>query len=221
MILARDIINQDIPTLKSTDSADLALKWMDEFKVFQLPIVNNVELIGVISESDILSLNDDDEIISTYRLSLLRPHIQEDEHIYEVIKNITQLKLSVLPVVNKQMHYLGSITLRTLSQKISEMASMNEPGGLIVLRVNVPDYSLGQMAQIVESNDAKVLSSYITSLPNSQQMEVTLKINKEDLSGIVQTFNRYNYEILATYHHSEYEEDVKRRLEEFTHYLRM
>lgn len=221
MLVAKNLINKDIPTLKTSDSAEIALQWMDEFKVFQLPIVNNIELLGVISESDILSMPSTADPIGSYSLSLLRPYINQTEHIYEVIKTVTALNLSVLPVVDEQQKYLGVISLRTLINKVSEMASITEPGGLIVLRTNTVDYSLSEIAQIVESNDAKILSSYITSGNNSLEVEVTIKINKEDLSAILQTFGRYNYTVVASYHHSEYEEDLKKRLESFINYLNM
>lgn len=221
MIIAQDLISKDIHPLKTSDTGELALKWMDELKVKHLPIVNNVQLLGVIAESDILDLHSPHEPIGNYPLSLLRPYVLSNEHIYEIIKTITTLKLTILPVVDVNQNYLGIITLETLINKIAQMASINEPGGLIVLCLNVVDYSLSQIAQIVESNNAKILSSYITSTSNSMQTEVTIKVNREDLSPILQTFYRYNYNVVASYHHSEYEEDLKRRLESFMNYLNM
>jgi acetoin utilization protein AcuB len=76
---------------------------------------------------------------------------------------------------------------------------LKQPGGILVLDINAIDYSLSQIAQIVESNDAKILSMYITSPATTTKMEVTLKINRKDLSSIIQTFNRYNYVIKASF----------------------
>jgi acetoin utilization protein AcuB len=221
MIIAQNLISQDIHPLKTSDTGELALKWMDEHKIHHLPIVNNAQLLGVIAETDILDSSNIHDPVGSYSLSLLRPFVLSNEHIYEVIKTITSLKLSILPVVDTQQNYLGIITLETLVVKIAEMASIVEPGGLIVLNVNIHDYSLSQIAQIVEGNDAKILSSYITSTQDSTKTEVTLKVNREDLSPILQTFYRYNYTVVATYHHSEYEEDLKRKLESFMNYLNM
>lgn len=221
MLVAQNLISYEINPLKTSDTGDLAIKWMDEYKVHHLPIVNNTQLLGVIAEKDILDSSNIHDSIGAYNLSLLRPFVLSNEHIYEVIKTITTLKLSILPVVDTQQNYLGIITLETLVNKVAEMASINEPGGLIILNVNIHDYSLSQIAQIVESNDAKILSSYITSAHDSTKTEVTIKVNREDLSPILQTFFRYNYTVVATYHHSEYEEDLKRRLESFMNYLNM
>ena len=92
-------------------------------------------------------------------------------------------------------------------------------GGIIILELNTNDYSLVQIAQIVESNDAKILSSYITSNIDSTKIELTIKINTEDLSGILQTFFRYNYNVKASFHLGDYTRDLKNRFEEFIHYL--
>jgi len=96
--------------------------------------------------------------------------------------------------------YYGSITRNDLSIKMAELFSGTEPGGIIVLEVTDINYSLTQIAQIVEGNDAKILSLYIHKpSPISKELDITLKVNKVDLSGILQTFTRYDYEIKATY----------------------
>ena len=99
------------------------------------------------------------------------------------------------------------------------MSSIEEPGGLIVLELNVNDFSLAEIGQIVESNDAKILSTYITSHTNSTKMELTIKINKSSTGDIIQTFNRYDYVIKASYHDNEADEDIKDRIDFFMNYI--
>ncbi len=81
------------------------------------------------------------------------------------------------------------------------------------------DYSLSEIAQIIESNDARVLSMYITSRIDSTTMEVILKVNKQDISGIMNTFNRYNYTIKASYGEEEDPGDLKDRYDSLMNYL--
>ena len=87
----------------------------------------------------------------------------------------------------------------------------NVHGGVIVLELNANDYSLAQIARIVEDNDAKILSSHVTSIPNSFKMEVTLKINQTDLTSIIQSFQRFDYTIKASFQGSNRQEDVLRK----------
>jgi signal-transduction protein with cAMP-binding, CBS, and nucleotidyltransferase domain len=216
---ARELISEDIPPLKTSDTGERALAWMDEFRVSHLPIVNNVDFLGLISESDILDFNSASEPIGGHTLNLSRPYVFDYQHTYDVLKVMSSLKLSVIPVLNEQEQYLGLIHLSTLLQHFAEMASMKESGGLLVLELNIHDYSLSEIARIVESNDAKILSLYISSHIDSNKLELTIKINRTDLSPIIQTFNRYNYTIKASFHQSEYVDDLKDRFDSFMSFL--
>lgn len=218
-MLALDLITDEIPPLKTTDTGLMAINWMDEFKVSHLPIVNKHEYLGLISDTDILDLNITDDELGKCKLSLLRPFVNENQHVYEVIKMISSLKLTVLPVLNDHQQYLGLIPVTALLQQFSTLAATREPGGILVLEMNIHDYSLTQIAQIVEGNDGKILSCYLNPLPDSTRIEVTLKINKEDLSGILQTFYRYNYTVKASFHQSEFSDDMKNRFDSFMNYI--
>ncbi|HSH64423.1 MAG TPA: CBS domain-containing protein [Bacteroidia bacterium] len=72
-MLAKDLITDEIPPLKTSDIGLMAINWMDEFKVSQLPIVNKHEYLGLISDTDILDLNITDNEIGKSKLSLIRP----------------------------------------------------------------------------------------------------------------------------------------------------
>lgn len=218
-MLAKDLITDEIPPLKTSDTGLMIINWMDEFKVSHLPIVNNHEYLGLISDTDILDLNITDEEIVKYKLSLIRPFVFENQHVYEVIKMFSNLKLTVLPVLDQNQNYIGLIPLTSLLQQFAVLAATREPGGIIVLEMNVHDYSLSQIAQIIESNDGKILSCYVNSLADSTKIEVTLKINKEDISGILQTFYRYNYTVNASFHQSEFSDDMKNRFDSFMNYI--
>ncbi|MCH8319075.1 MAG: CBS domain-containing protein [Bacteroidetes bacterium] len=218
-MLAKDLIADTIPPLKISDTGVKALSWMDEFKVRHLPVVNNIEYLGLISESDMLDLNSPDKLLGDLKLSLKRPFVTHDQHIYEVIKLIASLNLTLMPVLNDKQNFLGTIPLYHLFQSFANMASLTSTGSLIVLELNVNDYSLSEIGQIVESNDAKILSSYITSHSDSTKLELTLKINKTNISDVLQTFNRYNYTVTASYQQTEFVEDLKNRLEYLMNYI--
>ena len=218
-MLAKDLITDEIPPLKLSDTGLMVINWMDEFKVSHLPIVNNHEYLGLISDTDILDLNITDDELGKYKLSLIRPFVTESMHVYEVIKLISNLKLTVLPVLDENQQYVGLIPLTALLQQFAILAATREPGGIIILEMNTLDYSLAQIAQIIEGNDGKILSCYINSLPDSTKIEVTLKVNKEDISGILQTFNRYNYNVKASFHQSEFSDDMKNRFDSFMNYI--
>src|SRR3990172_8332003 len=171
-MLAKELITDEIPPLKTSDTGLMVINWMDEFKVSHLPIVNNREYLGIISDTDILDLNITDEELGKYKLSLIRPFVYGNQHVYEVIKMFSNLKLTVLPVLDENQNYAGLIPLTSLLQQFALLAATREPGGIIILEMNVHDYSLSQIAQIVESNDGKILSCYLNSIADSTKIEV-------------------------------------------------
>ena len=218
-MLAKDLIKDLIPPLKTSDTGLKALNWMEEFKVKHLPIVNKEDFLGLITEEDILNLNAPEEPIGNHPLSLIRPFVKEDQHVYEVIKLITKMKLSLVPVLSVREQYLGVITIPDLMDAIAVLIAVNNPGGIIILEMNVNDYSLSEIAQIVESDDASILSLYVANQPDSTKLEVILKINKIDLTRIIASFNRYEYHVKASYHESEFNEDMQDRFDSFMNYL--
>jgi acetoin utilization protein AcuB len=194
-MVAKDLISEVIPSLKTSDLGQTALNWMEIFRISHLPIVNNQEFLGLISDTDIYDMNQPTEPIGNHSLTLYKPYVTTEQHIYEVIGLASRLKLTVVPVLDSKNNYKGVITSNDLIRHIAGISSMDQPGGIIVLELIDRDYSLSQIAQIVESNNVKILSMYITSSPGSTKLEVTLKVNTGDLISVIRTFERYNYEI--------------------------
>ncbi|HEX2967877.1 MAG TPA: CBS domain-containing protein [Bacteroidales bacterium] len=194
-MVAKDLISEVIPSLKTSDLGQTALNWMEIFRVSHLPIVNNQDFLGLISDADIYDMNQANEPIGNHELTLIKPFVFSEQHIFEVIGLASRLKLSVVPVLDRKNHYQGVITTNDLIRQIAGISSLDQHGGIIVLDVVERDYSLTQIAQIVESNNVKILSMYITSPPESTRLEVTLKVNTTDLTSVIRTFERYNYEV--------------------------
>jgi len=219
-MLAKDLMSDIVPALKTSDTGFQALSWMDIFRISHLPIVNNLEFLGLISDKDIYNLNMADEPIGNHKLSLFSPYVFEDQHIYEVIELASRLKLSAIPVLARNNEFLGTITTNDLVLHFADLSALKQPGGIIILEINVNDYSLSQIAQIVEGNDAKILSLYISTPEDSTKLFVTLKINRTELTSVVQTFERYNYTIAAS-HMKEDDDDalIQNRYDLFMRYL--
>ena len=219
-MLAKNLISEVVPALKTSDTGLHALNWMEIFRVKHLPIVNHQQFLGLISDQDIYDLNDPEEAIGNHELSLTTAFVTVDQHIYEVIEVLSRLKLSVVPVLNEEQHYLGVITQEDLTREFANLSAMQHPGGIVILEMNDNDYSLTEIANIVESNNAKILSLYVSNTPETTRLSVTLKINTTDLTSIIETFNRYSYTITASYMKSEdMDEFYQDRFDEFLNYL--
>lgn len=218
-MLITELITHDIPSLKNTDSVEQALLWMEEFKITHLPVLNHKKLTGLISEAELLDVSNPRSKISDNHFTYIKPQIYQSQHAFDAIKLMAGLHLTLIPVLDEKDHYLGTVTQKSILDRFAGLSAIMELGGIIELELNKNDYSLTQIAGIVEGNDAKILSCYVSSLPDTNKILVTLKLNREDLSRILQTFYRYNYEVKASYHQTEYEDDLKNRFQEFIKYL--
>ena len=198
-MLAKELISDIVTALKTSDTGTEALAWMEVFRIKHLPIVNQRDFLGLISDADIYDLNDPDEPVGNHSLSLEKPYVREDQHIYEVIEVLSRLELTLVPVLNYENHYLGVITQEELTQHFAHLSAMKQPGGIIELEMNELDYSLSQISQIVESNNARILSLYVASNGERAKLRVTLKINLTDMTSVLETFNRYNYTVVSSH----------------------
>ncbi len=218
-MLAKDLTDETILPAKTSDLATLALAWMDEYKVSHLPIVNGDNYLGLISENDIYSANSFDDPLGNHNIALNNPAVFENQHIFEVIKLVCDLNISLVPVISNKNNYLGVITLKKIIDEIKKMTALDSPGAILVLEINNNDYSLSEIAQIVESNDTKIISLYITSHNDSTKMDVTIKLNRMDVNALLQTFNRYNYNVTSIIAESEMDDDLQDRFDSLMKYL--
>ncbi len=217
---AKDILSKELISLKPIDTGSLALQWMEDFGVSHLPIVDKERFFGLVKNEDIYNMEDIDAPLDPKKLPLMRSYVLAWQHFYEVLRLAASEQLSVIPVLNDKNHFIGSITRSGIIRAMAGFTSVQQPGGILILEVSAAHYSLSEIARIVESNNAKVLSAFITSPPDSNKLEVTVKVNVMDLSSIIQTFNRYDYIIKASFaEESQYDSLLSERYESLLKYL--
>jgi acetoin utilization protein AcuB len=220
-MVAAELISDLVLPVKPTDTVEKVHLLLTEFRVNELPVVDEDRFLGLITEDDLIEIIDEDLMVSS--LSILNPHIfvRENQHAYDVIRMFYAQKLSVLPVLDMKGSYLGVINSNALTNYFATMTSAMEPGAIIVLEISNRDNSLAQMAQIVESDKAQVLSSYIRTSTDSGRLEVTLKVNKKEVSAIIASFNRYNYIVKEVYNQSQSEDDSMNRYDLLMNYINL
>ncbi len=216
---AIDLITPAIPPLRPQDDIGRALDWLEEFKVGHLPVVDQRRLVGLVKDQDLVDRNDPRVAVSTVMEHVEVPFVRGGQHIYEVMKMFSERGLTVVPVLDEMGIYLGAITEHEALKRLAEVTNIHEPGSIVVLEMNQTDYSLQEIARIVEGNDGKVLSVYSNTLPSSMRVEITMKINREDISDILQSFERYDYFVKSTYQGSRFDDDLRGRYEELMRFI--
>ena len=217
-MVAETLMTDSLVPLRTSDTGEDALGLMNDFYLKHLPIVNNEELLGLLSEDDVLN-NNVDEAVGSYQLSLHNAYAFTDDHIYEVMRQLAEKQLTVIPVINREQTYVGMITQEDLLNYFARTGSFTEPGSIIVLEMQRRDYSLAELARLVESENAAVLSSFISSDLNSSVIHVTLKINRQNIQGLLATFERFSYEVKASFNEGEYLQNLKDRYDSLMTYL--
>jgi len=218
-MIAKDLISGAVLPLKTSDTGLIAMHWFDEFRVSHLPVVGDSQLLGLISEDDIFAAGSFEEPIWGIQLQLQNISILHTRHIYEAIKLFADYKLTTLPVVDEKGMDLGVITLADIVKKLAATVAVSNPGGILVLELNANDFSMVEVAKIVEDNDAKILSFYVTSPEDSTRLELTMKLNRIDIQPIIQSFMRYDYTIKASFFESDYFDNLRERYDLLMTYL--
>jgi acetoin utilization protein AcuB len=218
-MIANELISYAIPALKTSDTIQMVLDRMVEFRVNHLPIVNNEQFLGLISEDDTIEVENYETQIGALSLSLINPYIFNTQHVYDAIRIFHEQKITVLPVLDHQLNYIGLISINAMVDYMASLTAVSTPGSIIVLEINNRDNSLAHMAQVVESENAQILSSYTNSISNSTKLTVTLKINKTEVSQIVASLLRYDYTVLSIHNATRDDDSTLNRFDSLMNYL--
>lgn len=218
---AHDMISDTIYPTKASDSLQSVLNRMNEYKVKQLPFVRYNQLVGLVQEKDIKAALSEDKNSKLKDVSHELIFVFESQHFYDVVRLFFIHQLDVLAVIDEKHNYLGCITLHDAIQAVAQAITSDEPGAIIVLEVNNRDNSLSHIAQIVESDSAQILSSYVKRFPDSTRMEVTIKLNRTNVASIVAAFLRYDYHVKATFNEVGRDDSSRDRYEQLMNYLNM
>lgn len=199
-MIAEELINHMIPPLKVTDDAHKAIVWMEEFRCNHLPVVDEGQLAGFISEEIILEANDIEKPLAAFDLVGKECVVHSETHAYDILRVASEHKLQIVAVLNEDEQYIGVITIQDVMASFAQSAAIQMPGGILVLSMNLIDYSLAALARYVEENNAKIISSMMIEDPMDKgKIKLTLKINQEDLSRVVATLERFGYRVIGRY----------------------
>ncbi len=219
-MIAEELINQMIPPLKISDSVEKAVRWMEEFRVNQLPVVKNRQYMGMITEDDIVEKNLYGVTLNTLEIGYQEVFAMHYQHFYNVMELAIRNKIQVVPVLDEHQEFLGVITVNDTIAAFGQMSALQGQGGILVLSMFERDYSLTEISRHVEENNAKILSAYVSpDETDGQKIKVTLKINRTDLNRIIATFERFDYRIVGQFQDAAEVKDDQDRLDLLMKYL--
>lgn len=209
-----------IAPLKATDDAHKAMVWMEEFRCNHLPVIEDKKLLGFISEEIILEANDIERKLTDFELVGKNCSVNPDSHFYDILKVAGEHKLQLVAVLNEAGEYEGVITVQDIMTSFAQTAAVQIPGGIIVLSLDLIDYSLAEISRLIEENNAKVLSSIVVEdTLDSRKIKLTIKINQLDLTRIVATLERFGYKVIGRYQEDKKDFEDRDRIDMLMRYL--
>jgi predicted transcriptional regulator len=196
-MLAYEFINNLIPPLKLKDKAKLALNWMEEIRTDILPVVDDNRFMGFVTEDLVFTVNNPELTIANISLDNISCFVYQDKHIYDVIKVASEYHSNMIAVVDRENNYLGVVTMEDAISAFADSLSIQSNGAVLVLSMNMTDYSLFEISRIIESENTKILSSFLSSDPlDDSKIKLTLKLDKTELRHVKATLERFGYRIL-------------------------
>jgi len=220
-MLTRELLSQTLPFLHLQDKVYQALQMMNENNVTHLPIVDGDKYVGIISEEELLQAENDNSVLAELQQSFSDASVKEDEHFLKAVQLAADSGLSVVPVVNEENELIGTVAYNELLKFSSEFMSLSEPGGLVVLEMESNQYSFGEISKIVETNDAQITQLNTSNDAETGLMQVTIRINKPEVSDIVATFQRYEYNVKYFFGEELYSNDLRSNYENLMNYLKI
>jgi len=218
-MLTRDLISNSIPYLHKDDKVFHALQLMNDYHVAHLPVVEDDSYLGIISEDQLLQ-TDEENTIKELPVTNGTTSVQAGDHFLKAIHAAVINKLSIVPVVEEKQ-LIGIVTYNDLLKNASEFMSLNDPGALIVLEMESRNYSFTEINRIVESNDAQITQLNTFTGSETGIMQVTIRINKLEVSDIISTFQRYEYNVKYYFGEELYENELRANYDNLMNYLRI
>lgn len=218
-MLTKDLINNCIPQLQPDDSVAKALQLMNDFRVPHLPVVDESMLLGLVSEDDLLDVQDEKTLLGTLNNIFIQATTKSTDFFLAAVKSCIEYDCRLVAVLNEKGEYEGAISSWDLLKTLGDFVGVERGGGIIVLSIERVNYSISEISRIVEGCDATILHLNTQSHPDTDVMTVTINVNKDEISSIISTFERYEYTVIFNYGHEVHISEIETNYKHLMNYL--
>lgn len=222
MLANKSILKTGFNPLEAGSTVWEAVEQMEEEEVKTLPVVDKTtqKLIGRINYEQLLQA-DENALIADLEVDDIKK-VYEGQHIFEAARLMLQYELPFLPLVDKELTFLGVITKQQVLESISRMLNLAEVGSVITIALDRIDFSLSEIVQIIETEGAKILGVTVENPDsNRQKFEVSVKLSLKDLSRVTAALKRYDYTVITESESTIYGNDLEHRADELLKYIDM
>ncbi len=213
----KEYINNDIRPIDSRETIASVHDFFADLTFSHFPVVEESIYIGSIAAEDVETF-DNHKQVGDYRYTLESFFARTNMIWLDVLEVFAKYNTNLVPVLDETNQYVGYYEIQDVIKFFNETPFLKEQGGIIVVRKGVLDFSMSQITQIVESNNGKILGLFISDA-DGENVEITIKISLGAMNEIIQTFRRYNYEIISEHQEDNYLKSLKERSDYLDKYL--
>ncbi|MCK5814460.1 MAG: CBS domain-containing protein [Flavobacteriaceae bacterium] len=215
-----EYISKDITALNLSATINEVITLFGEVSYSHLPIVENNLLIGLVAESDILTIEETTSPLKEYNYLFDHFSIKYDDNWIDILNVFAASDTNLLPVLTEENQYLGYYELNDVLRFFSDTPLLNEDGCFIILEKGLKDYSFSEISQITESNDVKLIGVFISGY-HKDMIRITLRISGEKINDVIQAYRRYGYNLLTKHKEDVLLEELKDRSDYLQKYINM
>lgn len=220
-MLANQLITNHYPTIDPDDKIFLAIQLMEDFEILHIAVVSDKKYLGLIRKDELIDAEDDTLLVSDLMDHMLHKSVKVNEHFLSALKLASQNNLSIVPVINEMLEWVGAISYTELLKASTQFTGAEEPGAVIVLEMERKSYSFGEISRLVETNDAYITQFNTFFEVSTGFLIVTIRINKAEISDILSTFQRYEYTIRYFIGEEHYENELRYNYDHLMSYLKV
>ncbi|AEW85729.1 CBS domain-containing protein [Flavobacterium columnare] len=212
-----DYINQDFTPLDINEEVATAQDFFTDYPFSHFPVTENGVFVGNVAAEDVDGF-DFSKNLAEYRYTFDPFFTRSNSVLLDVLDDFAKNETNIIPVLDLNNQYIGYYELEDVIRVFNETPFLRELGGIIIIEKGINDYSFSQIAQIVEGNNAKLLGAFISN-SSTEKIQITLKLGEGSLNEIIQTFRRYDYEIISEHQEDEHLRTLKERSDYLDKYL--
>ncbi|MGJ1438568.1 MULTISPECIES: CBS domain-containing protein [Sphingobacterium] len=218
MLISQFLSNADF-SIQNADSIQQALEKLQDMLCKELVVLNGDDYIGLVNETILLDAEDEEAPLSSIKINTAPIQLKFNQHPYDALVMITVYNSTIIPVLDQDNKYIGVSTQLDILKAISSIQSQNESGAIIVLAIGLHDFSLSQIAHLVESDNCRILNCATKINLESDNIEVTLKVDKSNINALLNSFLRHNYLVLETHNTIAAFDDTADRYQQLMNYI--
>jgi hypothetical protein len=181
-------------------------------------VLDGLNYLGLLDIVDMEEADPSSELIILEQY-FIKAQVKTNDHFLQALRVKSKFNLDIIPVLNEKNEWEGIIKADRLLEQTSQLLGASSTGAFIVLEIPRIEYAPGQINRLVESNDCMIMQMNTMTDPVTGMMQVVIRVNKEEVSDLIATFQRHEYNVLYYYGDEAFDNTLQNNLDHLLNYL--